>query len=70
MLVTKNTANYTMYIVQELPYFYNHSMELNSKFHYEAFYFHQYFHYIHQLIYQLICFYTYNFYSVNILNIT
>ena len=44
----KNATNNTMYIVQELHTFYNHSMglhlkELHSKFHYEAFYFCQYF---------------------------
>ena len=44
MLVMKNTANNTMYIVQELHTFYNHSMGSHLKFHYEAFYFHQYFH--------------------------
>ena len=35
--------------------------------HHEAFYFHQYFHCIPQLIYQLICFYIYSFYNLNIL---
>ena len=72
MPVMKNTTNNTMYIVQELHTFYNHSMglhlkELHSKFHYEAFYFCQYFHCILQLIYQLICFYIYNFYNLTIL---
>ena len=61
----KNTANNTMYNVQE-PH--NHSVELYStklhlKFHYEAFYFHQYIHYIIQLIYKLTFFYTYYFYN-------
>ena len=51
MLVMKNTANNTMYSVQEPHTFYKHSMELHSmklqpKPHYKAFYFHQYFHYI------------------------
>ena len=48
-------------------YFHNY-LELN----YKSFYFdvipsHQYFHYILQLIYQLIFFYTYSFYNLNIL---
>ena len=43
-------------------HFYDH-----LKLHYKSFHFHQYFHYILQLIYQVICFYTYNFYSLNIL---
>ena len=62
MLVMKNTANNTRYIVQELILFNNH-----LKFHYEAFYFHQCYHCILQPIYQLICFYIYNFYNLNIL---
>ena len=44
-----------------------HSMKLHLKSHYKAFNVHQYFRYILQLIYQLIFFYTYNFYNVNIL---
>ena len=62
----------TVYIVQELHTFLKHSIgshlkELHSKFHYEAFYFHQCLQYILQLIYQLICFYTYNYYNQNVL---
>ena len=65
-LVMKNIANNTMHIVQELHFFYKHSMELHlmklhAKFHYKAFHFHQYFHYIVKLIYQLPFLYTYNF---------
>ena len=41
----KNTANNTMYNVQELHTFFYHSMRSHRKFHYEAFYFHQYFQY-------------------------
>ena len=76
MLVTENTANNTKYIVQELhTLFYKlsmelHVMKLHQKFHYKAFHFHQYFHYILQLIYQLSFFYTYNFYNINILQLT
>ena len=63
----KNIANSTMYTVQELHFFYNRSMRSHLKFHYETFYFHQCFQYILQVIYQLICFCTYNFYDLNIL---
>ena len=52
MLVMKNIANNTMYIVQDYTLFYKHSMELHlmelylmklhRKFHYKAFHFHSY----------------------------
>ena len=48
VLIIKNKASNTMYIVQELHIFWNH-----SKSHYKLFYFHQYFHYILQLIDEL-----------------
>ena len=69
MVAMKNIANSSMYIVQESQTFLKkHSMRSHLQFHYEAFYFHQYSQYILlQLIYQLICFYTYNFYNVNVL---
>ena len=56
MLVIKNTANNTMYIVQELHTFYDYSMGSHPKFYYEAFYLHHCFQYILQLIYQVIGF--------------
>ena len=39
--------------------------EITPKFHCKAFHFHQYFHFILQLIYQLLFFYTSNFYNLN-----
>ena len=49
MIIMKNMTNNTMYIMQELHTFYNHSNN-----YYKPFYFHQYFHYMLQLIYQLV----------------
>ena len=70
LLLMKNRANSAMYIVQGARithFFYKHLVRSHLKFHYEAFYFHQYFQDIPQLIYQLICFYIYNIYNLDIL---
>ena len=66
MPVIKNTTNNTIYTMQELHNFYKHSKELYLMELYH-FHFHKYFHYILQLIFQLLFFYTYNFYNINIL---
>ena len=49
MIIMKNMTNNTMYIMQEIHTFYNHSNN-----YYKPFYFHQCFHYMLQLIYQLV----------------
>ena len=67
LLAIKSTTNNNIYIMQELHTFYKNSMELQLKFHYKEFHFHQYFHYILRLIYQLFFFCTDNSYNLNIL---
>ena len=68
----KNITKNTMYNVEELHlqelYIFHNHLELNYKsFYIDVIPSHQYLQYILQLIYQLTFFYTFNFYSLNIL---
>ena len=69
VLVTKNTANNTMYSVQE-PYTFLSSFNvIQFKVPYKSFNFYQYFYCILLLIHQLFFFYIFlhNFYNLGIL---
>ena len=66
VLVTRNTANNTMYSDKNHTLFSNDLMELHSKIHYKSLHFHKYSQYILQAIHQPFYSCTYNFYNLNI----
>ena len=67
-MLIKNTTNNTIYIpCKNYTIFCKQSKELYLMELYLKFRFHKYFHYILQLIYQLLFFYSYNFYNLNVL---